>query len=55
MTPVVFCVRPDASAREVVETMVDLGVRRLFVVDNSGVLVGVISALDVLRHLCQRK
>ncbi len=54
MTPAVFCVRPDASAREVVETMVDLGVRRLFVVDDSGVLVGVISALDVLRHLCQR-
>jgi CBS-domain-containing membrane protein len=24
---------------------------RLFVVDNAGVLVGVISALDVLRHL----
>jgi CBS domain-containing protein len=55
MTPAVFCVGPDASAREVVETMVDLGVRRLFVVDDSGVLIGVISAVDVLRHLCQRK
>ncbi len=55
MTPAIFCVRPDASAREVVETMVGLGVRRLFVVDDSGVLIGVISALDVLRHLCQRK
>jgi CBS domain-containing protein len=55
MTPAVFCVRPDAPSREVVETMVGLGVRRLFVVDDSGVLVGVISALDVLRHLCRRK
>ena len=55
MTPTVFCVCLDAPAREVVETMVGLGVRRLFVVDDSGVLVGVISALDVLRHLCRRK
>lgn len=55
MTPTVFCVHPDASAREVVELMVGLGVRRLFVVDDSSVLVGVISALDVLRHLCRRK
>jgi CBS domain-containing protein len=55
MTPAVFCVRPDAPPREVVETMVGLSVRRLFVVDHSGVLVGVISTLDVLRHLCQRK
>lgn len=53
MTPTVFCVRPDASAQEVVETMVGLGVRRLFVVDDGGVLVGVISALDVLRFLCK--
>jgi CBS domain-containing protein len=55
MTPAVFWVGPDASAREVVEAMVDLGVRRLFVVDDSSVLIGVISALEVLRHLCQRK
>lgn len=54
MTPTVFCVLPDASAREVVEMMVGLGVRRLFVVDDSDVLVGVISALDVLHHLRQR-
>jgi hypothetical protein len=31
---------------------VGLKVHRVFVVDASGVLVGVISALDVLRHLC---
>jgi CBS domain-containing protein len=51
MTPAIFSVRPDTPAMEVIETMVDLGVRRLFVVDESGVLVGVISALDVLGQL----
>jgi CBS domain-containing protein len=55
MTPVVFCVRPETPAEEVVETMVGLSVRRVFVVDDSGVLVGVISAFDVLRKLCKRK
>lgn len=52
MTPVVFAVAPDAPARQVVEDMVGWKVHRLFVVDDGGVLVGVISALDVLRHLC---
>jgi CBS domain-containing protein len=51
MTPVVFSVTPAASARRVINDMVDLKVHRLFVVDDSGVLVGVISALDVLRFL----
>ena len=31
----------------------DLSPTRLFVVDQSGVLVGVISALDLLRHLSE--
>jgi CBS domain-containing protein len=51
MTPVVFSVAPDASAAKVVQEMVALKVHRLFVVDNGRVLIGVISALDVLRHL----
>jgi len=51
MTPVVFSVRPEAPVAKVVEEMVNLKVHRLFVVEGSGVLVGVISALDVLRHL----
>jgi CBS domain-containing protein len=51
MTPVVFSVSAEAPARRVVGDMVGLKVHRLFVVDPSGVLVGVISALDVLRHL----
>lgn len=51
MTPAVFAVGPEATPAEVVHEMLALKVHRLFVVDNSGILVGVISALDVLRHL----
>jgi CBS domain-containing protein len=51
MTPLVFTVMPDTPADKVVEQMLALKVHRLFVEDD-GVLVGVISALDVLRH-CQ--
>ncbi len=51
MTPAVFAVPPDAPARRVVEDMVGLRVHRLFVISPEGVLVGVISALDVLKHL----
>lgn len=51
MTPVVFSVTPESSARRVMSDMVSLHVHRLFVVDNSGVLVGVISALDVVKGL----
>ena len=51
MTPGVFCVRPETGAGKVVEEMLALRVRRLFVVDGAGVLVGVISAFDVLKKL----
>jgi CBS-domain-containing membrane protein len=51
MTPVVFSVAPDTPVRRVVAEMLALRVHRLFVVGSDGVLVGVISALDVLRHL----
>ncbi|MCS7020823.1 MAG: CBS domain-containing protein [Gemmataceae bacterium] len=51
MTPAVFSVRPDASARSVVEKLLNLHVHHLFVVDDSGVIVGVISPIDVLRKL----
>jgi CBS domain-containing protein len=51
MTPVVLSVRPDTPARRVVEDMVGYQVHRLFVVDDGGVLVGVISSLDVLKRL----
>jgi CBS domain-containing protein len=51
MTPAVFSVGIDTPANSVVEQMRELNVHRLFVVDTNGVLMGVISALDVLRHL----
>jgi CBS domain-containing protein len=51
MTPGVFRVWTHTPARKVVADMLALKVHRLFVVDNTGILVGVISALDVLRQL----
>jgi CBS domain-containing protein len=51
MTPAVFAVPPDASAGKVVADMLGLNVHRLFVVDGTGTLIGVITALDILRHL----
>jgi CBS domain-containing protein len=51
MTPVVFSVTPETPARRVVENMLALKVHRLFVVDKDGTLIGVISALDVLKHI----
>jgi CBS-domain-containing membrane protein len=51
MTPVVFCVAPETLASKVVADLLALKVHRLFVVDDNGVLVGVISTVDVLRHL----
>jgi CBS domain-containing protein len=51
MTPAIFSVPPEASATKVVGEMVSLHVHRLFVVDKAGVLVGVITSMDVLKHL----
>jgi CBS domain-containing protein len=51
MTPAVFSVTLDAPAAKVVEQMVELNVHQLFVVDPGGVLIGIINALDVLKHL----
>jgi CBS-domain-containing membrane protein len=51
MTPAVFSVATDTPAAKVVEQMLQLKVHQLFVVDASGTLVGLIGALDVLRHL----
>lgn len=51
MTPVVFSVTLDTPAARVVSEMLSLRVHRLFVIEPGGPLVGVISALDVLRKL----
>jgi len=51
MTPAVFAVSPDTPVQRVVSDMIGLHVHRLFVVDDNGILVGVISTMDVLRRL----
>jgi CBS domain-containing protein len=51
MTPAVFSVSPETPAADVIGQMVDLNVHRLFVLDRAGVIIGVISALDLLRQL----
>lgn len=51
MTPAVFSVAPDTPAAKVVHELLSLKVHRIFVVDDNGTLVGVISTFDVLRHL----
>jgi CBS domain-containing protein len=51
MTPLVFSVAPRTAAHKVIEDMLAHKIHRLFVVDDSGILVGVISAVDVLRRL----
>lgn len=51
MTPAVFTVSLETPAREVVRRMLELKVHHLFVIDAALALVGVISPLDVLRHL----
>jgi len=51
MTPVVFAVAPETPAHKVIEDMLAQRVHRLFAVGGDGVLVGIISMVDVLRHL----
>lgn len=51
MTPAIFTVALDTPAREVIRRMLQLKVHHLFVVDDDLAPVGVISPLDVLRHL----
>jgi CBS domain-containing protein len=53
MTPVVFGVRISAPIASVIEKILALGIRSLFVTDEHGVLVGTISVFDVLRYVVQ--
>jgi CBS domain-containing protein len=55
MTPVVFKVAPETPAGRVIEEILTRKIHRLFVVDANGVLVGVISSLDILRRLRSSK
>jgi len=51
MTTAVFSVKTDTPASSVVDQFLALNVHHLFVIDSSGVLVGVISPIDVLKKL----
>ena len=52
MTPALLSVELTTSAVEVVAHLLGLGnVQQLFVVDDAGMVVGVVSARDVLRRL----
>jgi CBS domain-containing protein len=51
MTATVVSVRTDDPAWEAVAKMTAFKIHRVFVVDRSGVLLGVISAFDVIRKL----
>ena len=51
MMPTIFSVAPDAPAHQVVDELLARRLHRLFVVSREGILLGVISTVDVLRHL----
>jgi acetoin utilization protein AcuB len=53
MNPRLFFVLPNTPIKSVINKMLRRKVHRLFVIDQHGVLVGVVSALDVLRGLKQ--
>lgn len=51
MTPLVFSVGPDAPITVLIEEILTRKVHRMFVVDTAGCLAGVISTLDILKHV----
>lgn len=51
MTPAVFTVKAYDPPERVIREMVSLRVHRIFVVDEAGTLIGVVSTMDVLRRL----
>jgi CBS-domain-containing membrane protein len=51
MTPTIFTVALGTPAAKVISELLNLHVHRLFVVDERGALVGVISTMDIIRHL----
>jgi len=51
MTPTIFTVNMTTPAADAVKRMCDLKVHQLFVVDDEDSLVGIISALDIVRRL----
>ncbi len=53
MTPDIFTVRADHPADRVVADLLRLNVHRLFVEDGQGVIVGVVTATDILHRMAK--
>src|SRR5690606_12665280 len=51
MRPVVEIIHEHDCSRDVIEKLVEQRIRRAYVVNDEGELVGVLSMADVLRHL----
>jgi CBS domain-containing protein len=51
MSPVLLSLRHKTPAGAVVDALISLDVHQLFVTDEDGRIIGVVSARDVLRHL----
>jgi CBS-domain-containing membrane protein len=51
MSPVLLSLRHKTPAGAVVDALISLDVHQLFVTDDHGGIIGVVSARDVLRHL----
>jgi CBS domain-containing protein len=51
MTPAVFTVPTTATPAMLVKELVEKHVHRIFVVDQAGILVGVVTTVDVLKRL----
>jgi len=54
MTPGAISVTPETPLSEVVQKFADKGVRRLLVIDATGMLVGIIAWADVAPHVSDR-
>ena len=54
MTPTILAVPEDASVERVLTDFLAFKVHHLFVVDEAGVLVGVISTFDILRKISSK-
>jgi len=52
MKPALVVVPRNASMAQVIKKMLTRRVQRVFVIDKTGALIGVISSLDALRALC---
>jgi CBS domain-containing protein len=51
MNPVIYSVTPETSVEDVVHQLVTRRIHRLFVVDDDGSLIGVVTTLDLLRRI----